>query len=166
MLSEFDSIKYLAKNPEAVELAIWYHDIENYPWCKDNEKRSVQILLGLKDRAGIADKVLDYAKNLIMITEYVQEPITVDEQLIVDCDIASFGKSSIEFEISNSNIRKEYSFVDLSRYTKGRQDILKRFFDKKRIYYTDEMHDKYEIQARKNIETVLRQYDNLSSVKD
>lgn len=45
---EFDSVKHFLKNPEAVELAIWFHDIvyetslELYPF---NEERSVGFLL-------------------------------------------------------------------------------------------------------------------------
>ena len=41
-LREFDSVRHLAANPQAVEAAIWFHDVVYDGHRQDNEERSAE----------------------------------------------------------------------------------------------------------------------------
>ena len=42
-LAEFDTARHLARQPVAVELAIWFHDTIYEPQAADNEERSAEL---------------------------------------------------------------------------------------------------------------------------
>jgi len=43
VLEEFDQIKHLCVNPDAVEMALWYHDAVYWPSEDDNEEASAEL---------------------------------------------------------------------------------------------------------------------------
>ena len=42
ILHEFDSVRWICKNPDAVEMALWFHNFNYDPSRSDNEEWSVE----------------------------------------------------------------------------------------------------------------------------
>ncbi|MGV8086613.1 MAG: HD domain-containing protein [Candidatus Woesearchaeota archaeon] len=164
MLLEFDSIKKLSKNPNAIELAILYHDaIYTKDASSDDVKKSAELIKFLENRGNIDPKLMVDAYSLVIATSHKIIPSTIDEKIIIDCDLSILGKSKEEFELYNSNIRKEYEFVPWETYSKKRIEILQRFLDKPQIYNTDFFKDRYEVCARINLENAIKELKNANS---
>jgi predicted metal-dependent HD superfamily phosphohydrolase len=158
MLFEFDNVRHLADNSLAVELAIFYHDSICNPLREDNEEKSAELLMPLEARAGISSQTIKDAYRLVLATKHNREntsygylPLSIDEQIIIDCDLASLGRSPLEFEENNLNVLREYSNVPKELYNKKRIEILEQFLDKKTIYNTAFFKDRYERFARINL---------------
>jgi len=160
VLSEFDSVKYLAKNPKAIKLALFYHDAILDPMGKDNEEKSAQLLLSLEDRSGINHNIIVDASSLVMATKRQSVPVTIDEKIVVDCDWAILGKSKEEFDIYNHKIRQEYLFVPKEAYSEKRIEILQNFLDKPSLYHLEYFKDKYTTQMKKNLERTINNIRN------
>ena len=134
------------------ELTFWYHDFYYDPTRQDNEDRSAalaqkRVEQDLQIPTGVGLKV----QNLILFSHYTRPPVTRDEMVLHDVDLAIFGESIDLFGKYERDIRQEYSFVPDLDYKKGRADILRRFI-RDPFYFTPEMcYSSYEDLAKRNI---------------
>lgn len=160
-LSEFDSVKEFLDNPDELEMAWWFHDIIYDPKRKDNEEKSARFASRKLTLAGIGDKTIDTVKRLILTTKHHETETDLiqrdDEKYIVDIDLSILGKPREEFDEYERNIRKEYYWASDEHFREGRSRILKMFINRTYIYHTDFFRQKYEEQARMNIERSLIQ---------
>lgn len=155
-LREFDLARNLAKEPEALELAIWYHDIIYDTHSKTNEEDSADLLYFLCSNAGLNKNFTNKSNRLILATKHDVISTDIDEKLIVDIDLSILGKSPAEFDVYEQNIRKEYSWAKDSDFNQGRAGILKIFLKRPSIYLTDFFRNKYEKQAIINLENSIK----------
>jgi predicted metal-dependent HD superfamily phosphohydrolase len=139
-----------------VEKAIWFHDAiyvinENI----DNELLSWQFADQLLASHGVSRLFL---KDLILATKHEETLIdSFETKIMADIDLAIFGKDKHTFDNYEENIRKEYEMFNEKEYKEGRKKVLKYFLDKKQIYYTEYFKNKYEDQARKNLQRIYEQ---------
>ena len=154
-LAEFDKARHLSENPDALEMAILFHDIVYDTQKKANEEKSAISGYRYAMLLGLDEKFCESVKSLILATKHDKVPDFFDGKLICDIDLSIFGSSFYEFNEYGKRIREEYSFVPSEAFTQGRKKLLERFLSRKRIYYTDFFFDLYEKQARKNLERSL-----------
>jgi predicted metal-dependent HD superfamily phosphohydrolase len=150
-LNEFEHVRHLATNPDAVELALWYHDAIYDTKAKDNEDRSAALAVEVVRNASLPDNFGQSVANLIMATKHIANLIDPDAQLVTDIDLSSLAASEQEFTENYGRIRQEYAWVPEDQFVAGRSAILKSFLDRPTIYYTQFFRNKYEQQARRNI---------------
>ena len=150
-LDEFEQIRYLATNPDAVELALWYHDAIYDTKTKDSEDRSAALAVEVVRSASLSDNLGQLVANLIMATKHTVAPTDSDVQLLVDIDLSILGQSEDKFDEYERQVRKEYEWVAKDAFVAGRSAILKSFLDRPTIYSTQFFRNKYETQARRNI---------------
>ena len=155
-LSEFDSVKQLSQQPDLVEFAIWYHDIIYDTKAKDNEEQSAKLAYTTCLNAELSDKLANRIKNLISATKHNVIPRKVDEKLLVDIDLSILGKSEEKFDAYEWKIRQEYSWVPEDQFKKGRIELLQNFLERSSIYSTDFFREKFEFQARVNLEKAIK----------
>ncbi|MBI2591432.1 MAG: N-methyl-D-aspartate receptor NMDAR2C subunit [Candidatus Brennerbacteria bacterium] len=148
---EFEQVRYLAMNPDAIELALWYHDIVYDTHAKDNEEKSAGLAVAVLIQSSMPRDFVRYVMNLILATKHIEIPVDIDTQLIVDIDLSSLGLPNQEFDRNSRNIRKEYQWVADDLFIAGRSAMLKSFLKRSNIYSTQFFRDKYEAQARRNI---------------
>ena len=150
-LDEFEQVRHLATNPDAVELALWYHDAIYDTKTKDSEERSAALAVEVTRNASLPDDFGQSVLNLITATKHTSVPTDPDVQLLVDVDLSILGQSEGKFDEYERQVRKEYEWVAEDAFVAGRSAILKSFLDRSTIYSTQFFRNKYEAQARANI---------------
>jgi len=150
-LREFDSVRALAQEPRALELAIWFHDVIYDGRRQDNEEKSADFAeVHLRELGADAELRRD-VRELILLTRHDRTPPTVDGKLMVDIDLSSLGIAPEAFDANGDAIRREYPHVSDADFCRGRADLLGRFLERPRIYYTDFFRERYERAARANL---------------
>lgn len=140
-LREFDPRQ--AREPEAVEAAIWFHDAVYDTRRHDNEEKSAELLLSLLPEA-------KRAAELVLVTKH-HRASTPDETLLVDIDLAILGQPAERFDRYEREIREEYAWVPEAIFREKRGQILQGFLDRPFIYGTEFFRATYEAAARANL---------------
>lgn len=149
-LSEFDSARHLAKKPDLIEFALWFHDVVYDTHATNNEEQSAAMASRCLEAAGRTD-IAEQISALIIATK-LHKTTDGDASLMVDVDLSILGADEAHFTNYETAIRNEYSWVPQEVFNSKRAEILQRFLDRQRIYATDHFAHKYELQARRNLE--------------
>lgn len=157
-LEELDRVRHLAVSPDQIEWAYFLHDAIYYTGPSNGsmigaEEASAVLSLVLATRAGLSDLFARTTYAHILATKPAALPHMPDAKLLVDIDLAIFGKSEALFDQYELQIRREYQWVPETRYRTGRSGILAGFLPPHRlsIYSTGYFKERYEMQARRNI---------------
>jgi predicted metal-dependent HD superfamily phosphohydrolase len=150
-LDLFESVMYLATHPAEIEMALWFHDAIYNTASHDNEAQSAQWARAELSKAGVLPEKIDRIQSMIIATCHTALPITIDECLLVDIDLAILGSSAERFAEYEQQIRTEYNFVPEPIFNQKRQEILQGFLDRSTIYSTKYFQDKLGLIARQNI---------------
>jgi predicted metal-dependent HD superfamily phosphohydrolase len=156
-LEQLDMAAAQIHQPDAVEMAIWFHDVVNEPGRTDNEPLSAELFRkvagGLMDRAFIAA-----VEDLILITTHTREPRDLDHQFICDIDLASFGCPWECFLADSVAVKAEFRGPD-EAYYRSKRIFLEALLERPRIFRTEFFNQRYEQQARDNIRRLLELMD-------
>lgn len=154
---ELDQVKHLALDPASLELSVWLHDIFYNPQAKDNEERSARLALAICRAAKLPTSFGRQVASHIRATQHLCNTLAEgDTKLLLDIDLAILGQSEERFVRYEKQIRKEYAWVKIREYRQGRRAILERFARRPILYLTPFFHDRYEAQARRNLEASIR----------
>lgn len=154
-LDELDQVRHLANAPDCVEYALWYHDVVYVVKAVDNEEKSAAHAIRMGRVTSLTDQFLQTAADLILATKHVAIPSDPDARLLVDIDLSIFGQSPERFDQYDRNIRWEHEWVPAQTYAERRKGVLRSFLDRPAIYLTQHFHEKYELQARQNLERAI-----------
>jgi len=144
---------------DIVELAIWLHDVVYDPRATDNENKSAMFAEELLSSAGFAKPKIQNVKKLIQATDHKSLPKDVESAIIIDIDLAIFGKSKKIFDEYEKAIRNEYSFVPDDIFRKARKKVLYKFLKKEEIFNTEFFMQKYKNEAIKNLSNSIGEID-------
>ncbi|MFZ5475647.1 MAG: N-methyl-D-aspartate receptor NMDAR2C subunit [Myxococcota bacterium] len=153
-LRELDGAEGLAGDPDAVEAALFFHDVVYRPERVDNETASADLAQQVLANAGLpalAAKVW----ALVLSTRHDATPEDDDARLLNDVDLAILGASPARFDRYERDVRAEYAFVPEDLWRAGRGRILHGFLARPRIYSTDRFAARYEAAARANLTRAL-----------
>jgi len=156
-LGEFDRVRQLAVEPDAVEFAVWFHDAVYDSRASDNEERSAVLAQAWLKRAGAAAPLANSVHQLVHATKFHDGTLHPDAPLLVDMDLAILGQSPQRFWEYEQGIRAEYEWVDQITFATKRTDILQRFLARTRIYHTEIFFAQLEAQARSNLRASIEQ---------
>lgn len=138
----------------AVRLAAWFHDVIYDPRARDNEARSAAY-------AGETLKGLRYSPTapveaMILATRtHDHTRADLDTLVLLDADLAILGASPEVYEDYAAAVRKEYFWVPEARFYSGRSEVLERLLARKILFGLPEMRERFEAQARMNMEAEL-----------
>jgi predicted metal-dependent HD superfamily phosphohydrolase len=155
-LAEFDSARRLAREPVAVELAIWFHDAVYDTRAADNEEKSAELARQRLAEAGAGETLCASVHALVMSTKTHDPALHPDAPLLVDVDLAILGQPTERFEEYETQIRREYEWVPEKTFALKRAEILEGFLARRRIYSTSQFFDKLETPARVNLRDSVR----------
>ena len=141
-----------------IYISCLYHDIVYDTHAADNEEKSAEYLE--KDFTGYLSKdKIEKCKNLILGTkkhQFLQDDF--DNKIFLDSDLLILGRERNRYIEYMDSIRKEYEWVEKEFYKQERTKVLQKFLERDRIYFTEEIFDKYEKQARENIQFEIEMY--------
>ncbi|PNK61009.1 hypothetical protein [Psychrobacter sp. FDAARGOS_221] len=177
MFHQFDKHQNQLHNPNAIELAIWYHDIIYDPTQTDNERQSADYFQRVVNTCPqLADLVakqnnllIQQVTALIMMTAKhevsqadaeLEQKITLkvqDSQYFLDMDLAILGSPRQVYQDYARQVRLEYAHVNDSAFKQGRKAVLERFLQRERLYFTQAFYAEYEQNARHNIQQEIRE---------
>jgi predicted metal-dependent HD superfamily phosphohydrolase len=149
-------VRHLARQPVAVELALWFHDAVYDPKAGDNEERSAALAQQCLADAGASEPLADAVAKLVMATKAHEIDADADAGLMVDVDLSILGKSEKRFSEYEQQIREEYAWVPQPVFASKRVEILQRFLVRPKLFTTEWFRKKYEQQARHNLESSIK----------
>jgi len=155
-LKALDQHAQLADRPIEIELAIWFHDAVYDSRRADNEEQSAALAKQALSALGAASDSIDRIESMILATKSHQA-IGRDAELMLDIDLGILGQPAAVFESYDQAIRREYAWVPEEQYLNGRTAVLQSFLDRPTIYHTQVFREAYEDQARRNLESRIRQ---------
>lgn len=152
ILCTIDSLRPICQNLPALQLAAWFHDAIYNPKAKNNEEKSAEYAAIALTQLQIPHTIIDRVIKMILYTQYHQAASDdIDSQIFLDADLAILGTNTREYNVYAAAIRREYSWMAAAEYQQGRIEILQKFWQRQRIYFTDRMFTKLEKKARQNI---------------
>jgi len=145
-----EMLDLIPKSQQLMALAVVFHDLVYDPKSSTNEEDSVKegLMLGLGERSH------QIFSDLIMATKH---HVAKDElqEIMVDADLAILGSDLVRFNEYERQIRQEYAFVTDEIYKAGRIDFIKKILARNSIFITDEFKERFEVQARTNLNKLL-----------
>ncbi len=161
--TQFDQVIDQANNRLALELAIFFHDVVYNPQTKvpfENEEKSAELAEQVLSQAGMPMSEVGQVAQLILDTRHQHVAESADGRLLVDIDLSILGRESERFWRYEQQIRDEYSWVEENGYRSGRAKIMQGFLDRDQIYQTVWFYDRYEKQARQNVQELIRKLES------
>ena len=150
-LDGLDQVKSQLQDPNAVALALWFHDAVYWPRRKDNEDRSAQWAARFMTTAGVPVAQRDQVVGHILETRHSALPSKGDAQFVIDIDLGILGQTATVFAAFETNVRKEYRWVPWRDYIERRSAVLQSFLERPGIYSTGWFHERLEARARMNL---------------
>jgi predicted metal-dependent HD superfamily phosphohydrolase len=154
-LQRFDTVRALASKPDAIELAIWFHDAIYDSHKSDNEASSASLADSALMQLGVPRATTQSVCDLILATQHNAPPADPDAALLVDIDLSILGQPAPIFDAYEAGVRFEYAWVTESAFRAGRSKVLQSFLDRTRIYTTDYFSAVFESAARHNLNRSL-----------
>ncbi|MEH2022409.1 HD domain-containing protein [Nostoc sp.] len=157
ILSTIQILQGYTNNLAAVQLAAWFHDVVYDTQAQDNEKRSADYAVELLSNLGIPESTITTVTRLILNTKDHQAAVDdYDSQVLLDADLAILATNSVDYKEYAHTIHQEYGRVAEADYITGRQQVLERFLQRSRIYFTPLMSEFAEPSARGNIQREIQ----------
>jgi len=158
-LRRFDWISHLTPSPDAVELALWFHDVIYAQRADDNERRSAMLY---NERAiGASPEFRRHVSSLILITRHVEAAHGLDRGYVVDIDLGGFGLPWEEFRRQGRLVRDECPWQTEAEHAAGLACFLRRLIARPRFFATDYFHARFEQVARANIARLFDEWREL-----
>lgn len=154
-LAQLDTARELARRPDEVEAALWFHDAVYLPGGSDNEDRSAALAEASLLACDVPPEVAQRIAQLVLATRHLTLSDDPDTQLLCDIDLSILGREPAVFDQFERRIRREYDWVPEPIYRTSRTEILAGFLRRRFIYQTRVFRDRYETQARANLERVI-----------
>jgi predicted metal-dependent HD superfamily phosphohydrolase len=154
-LDQLDLSRDLARRPDEVEAAIWFHDAVYVPGASDNEDRSARLAQTALQACAVSVEVSSRIGELVLATRHLTLPRNPDSQLLCDIDLSILGRAPEVFDDFERRIRQEYAWVPEPLYRSTRSEVLAGFLRRRFIYQTEHFRTRYEQPARANLERIL-----------
>lgn len=159
-LTEYMSVRQRLNRPHEVEMAIWFHDAIYEIGSFENEAKSATLALTVINEIALPRAFGLFVRDLILVTEHRFKPQNDDASFMADIDLSFFGQPTAAYDQDEMKIRKEHAIIPEAAYKIGRAAILRSFLNRSSIYYTTVFREKYETQARSNLQRTLTRLAN------
>lgn len=143
---------------ESLWLAVWFHDVVYYPKQQNNEAESAKLAAEYLSELNFPHTVINKVEEMILAThKHDAADLDFDGKLFLDLDLGILGAKPEIYQHYKQAIRREYSFVPWFLYRRLRAKILANFLKREFIYFTGEMHERFETAARANVADEIKE---------
>lgn len=156
MFEEIDAVRDQIEKFENISFSIFYHDMIYDASSKLNEEKSADVAKERLESLGVNNDKIQNIYEQILATRSHKRSENEDTNFLLDADLSILGKSDEAYLEYTKQIRKEYSIYPDLLYKPGRKKVLKHFLELENIFKTEYFRGKYEIQARENIKSELK----------
>ena len=145
-------------DPDAVEMAIWFHDVVFEAQSRENERRSAELFQrAAADRFG--SSFVEKVFQLILVTDHRVLPVTRDDEFVADIDLSGIALPWESYLRDTEALRRENREIPDDRYYGAHQRFLNGLRERRRIFHSDFFHRRCESDARRNIDRYLGQLE-------
>ncbi|SEF84672.1 Predicted metal-dependent phosphohydrolase, HD superfamily [Thermomonospora echinospora] len=156
VLDLVDELAAYADDPDAVRLAVWFHDAVYDPERGDNEERSaVKAERVLADTDLPPATIAEVARLVRLTAAHDPGPGDRNGQVLCDADLAILAADPEKYAAYTAAVREEYAFVPDEYFTTARADILRSLLALPALFHTPPARERFEQQARHNLQTEL-----------
>ncbi|MCX8533012.1 HD domain-containing protein [Chryseobacterium luquanense] len=155
MFREIENVKDKIENVNIISYSIFYHDVIYDVTSKSNEEKSAEVSKEKLELLDLNSEEILKVYEQILATKSHKKSDDEDTNFLLDADLSILGKGYEDYLEYIKQIRKEYSIYPDFLYKPGRKKVLEHFLELESIFKTGYFKDKYEVQARKNIEMEL-----------
>lgn len=149
-LRHLDAHRDLAKRPDLIEIAIWFHDAVYKPMSKKNEANSAAMAREFLVGKLPGDDV-DTVETMILLTQTHGQTDDADTALMLDIDLSILATDDEVYDLYTQDIRREYRWIPGPMFRSGRAKMLRHFLAMDRIYKTEELRRAWDAKARINM---------------
>ncbi|WNC94977.1 hypothetical protein RI103_34410 [Paraburkholderia sp. FT54] len=147
-LRDLDWARSAIPDPDAVELALWCHDVIYVPGASNNEQRSTDWFLHwAQGRIAASERVAD----MILATTHTVVPDNPYARFTVDIDLADLGSDRACFVRDEAHLRAERPDLDDAAYDRRVCAFLNALLAREHVYLTDVFRARCEARARSNL---------------
>lgn len=155
IISELSDVKDSIPQWDTAIFSVFYHDLVYNALRSDNEAQSADKAQARLQEIGFPAEQITQCMLQILATKGHEPGDDLTTQLFIDADLAILGKTPKKYKEYSENIRKEFFVYTDKQFKEGRKKVLKYFLAMNRIFKSEHFYNKYESQARKNIEDEL-----------
>lgn len=148
MLACLDRSAAPAEDPDALALAMWFHDVvyDTRAPKAANEQASADWLSSVCAAPAAAPAI-----RMILHSAHHGPSADPDTRLFCDLDLYRLAGPYATFQRHGADVRAEYGWVDEAAWTTGRGDFLHGMLARDTIYQTDFWHARLEAEAQDNL---------------
>lgn len=158
-LRQLEPVRASLAAPAAAELALFFHDSVYQPLAQDNEAKSAAWARRALEEASAPATLVDEVERLVLATAHgaTTPSFSADDDAasVLDADLSILGRDARTFDRFEIGVRAEYAVVPDDLYRPGRAGVLRSFLERPAIYLTPPFAERYEAQARENLERTL-----------
>lgn len=155
-LERLDGVKDLLLDPDAAELALWFHDAVYDPAGDDNELRSAFLFdrhVGIHLPTHRADNI----HAMIMATVH-DGSAGGDARYVADVDLAGCAAPWPAFLREAVLLRRESGHLTEAQFRLESAGFFRKLLSRPSIYVTEHFRAKCEEAARRNIAALMAEY--------
>jgi len=141
--------------PDAVLIAIAFHDSVYAVHRKDNEERSAALMRTLMAPFHLPAPTIERAVRHILATKDHTASQDPDTDLFTDADLSILGADAERYDQYTRQIRSEFAIYPDLLYKPGRRKVLQHFLTMPSIFKTTLFRERFEAQAKANLEREL-----------
>ncbi len=153
LLEIVDDLGARPADRDALEFAVWFHDVVYDTHRRDNEARSAEVAREALRRLGVPAGTIEAVCALVLATAGHDTDAVGDASLFIDADLAILGAAPKTYRAYSAAVRREYAWVPIDEYRAARADVLDRFLKRDRIYQNSPFIEMFEERARGNLRT-------------
>jgi predicted metal-dependent HD superfamily phosphohydrolase len=153
-------------DPDAVEAAIWFHDVIYDTHAKGSANEDSSATLAVEKLSllpGIDSARMAKIKVMIEATATHKVPeallrdagAAMDTALFLDMDLTILGAEEDVFDAYEVAVRREYAWVGEDDWRDGRGKVLRSFLDRDFVFQTELFRGLFEEAAKKNLRRAM-----------
>lgn len=155
IINDLTEVKDKINDWDTTLFAVFYHDIIYKASSNTNEADSAKLAMKKLAEIGYPASKIAHCANMIVATKLHELSDDNDTNYLVDADLSILGAAPYEYQKYTEQIREEYAIYPDFMFNSGRKKALQHFLQMENIYKTDYFKNKYETQARANINNEL-----------
>jgi predicted metal-dependent HD superfamily phosphohydrolase len=165
VMAGLEEMKRAGLSTKTLYLAQLTHDFYYDVFASDanNVLNSAYYAQELALKLGLGKESAEESRGLVLVTDHKTQPEGFYQKVMIDIDLAVFGKDENAFFEYDKNIRKEYAHVPWEVFRKKRAIVLRGFLERDHIYNTPEFRERYQNKAKENLEKCITRLEDPST---